>query len=299
MQHNIFTPEFRYLLYIILTCIRLNQHLGIYYDKNELGDQAYSGTMYAFLEKYFKKYSNISIFIEFVPGFLSNPYSNSNTYEYESKFSLILILNFNPLSHIQTGLIKELQVRRIEYILITPQYELNVAYLKPFFHMTSLDLNNWELLDFFFKIIDRFISINTKSSVEIKKEEKELKNTKNKYYYFKSLLYLNILISNDQLYKNHIKKYIKTNQDILNISNIKKYIIMFLRDSKYKYGFKKIFSIKLTYKKIYLKIKKNINTLYTFKDFLEQFIKQTFQIILKRYKKFVCLRNNILKSNAN
>jgi hypothetical protein len=216
MQFFTLTPIFRQFLFTIMSAVRLHQPIIFYYDTKSLS-QSDSDLLIDHLSTEYEKFYNVTVFNEFVPGFLTN-LGGSTLVSSKFNYTLVIFLNYNPRSPRQLSLLSEFIKLKYEYIIISP-YEIDLVALVPFIYI-NLNLNNLSLL----KLFNVYLINYLKLFINI--DEHRLKGhipTQTLYNY--NCFYGLVLLKNPDILKRHLEKHIKSVKDILTPSNLLKILL--------------------------------------------------------------------------
>ena len=257
------TSKFKQLLFSLMSAVRLHQRVAFYYDVQHL-DIDKRETVLSQLADLLEVFYNITLFSDFVPGFLTNRQSTSLM----SAKPNFTFLNFNPQSSNQSSLLHEFIKNKYEYILISP-YEIDLVAYVPFVFL-RLNLNNINYLIIVAKYIHKYLDMN----LEL------MDHNSNSSTYSQSIqtynyLYLSLVMRDTKFLKNHLEKNVKYKSDISTINNL---ISILLKSKKSR----KLF-IDTFYKPQYIKIVMSLS--FEIYGFFLISIKQLYETLYNKYIK--------------
>jgi hypothetical protein len=266
MQFLTLTTIFRQFLFTIMSAIRLHQPVAFYYD-TKLLSQKDSDLLINELSAEYEKYYNVTVFNEFIPGFLTN-INGRPQFHKKINYTLVVFLNYNPRSARQVSLLNEFIKLKFEYIIISP-YEIDLVAFVPFMYI-NFDLNNKSLLKLFNVYLFNYLELY------IDKDQLRLKgdiSIQTLYNY--NCFYCLALLKKPNILKNHLETHITSITDILTPNAL---ALILLKNTPIKTEF-------LTY---YYN-KQNIPILNQYheklkKKFVKKLIK-LFKFLQKKYKK--------------
>jgi|688.fasta_scaffold05895_4 hypothetical protein len=119
-----FNTQFKFFLNFYISCLKLRQSILIYFDSSEttLSKNNVENEL-KYLCNNLKKYSlDINYIIDFIPGFISNSFSNNNSVAslLRPVFDVFFFLNYNPQNPRHVSLVNDLSTFRYEYVIFSP-----------------------------------------------------------------------------------------------------------------------------------------------------------------------------------
>ena len=204
-MYNILTPTFKNFLYTILTAVRLEQPIGIFYDCTHIVKEN-RDSFITKLAEIFETYFNITFFTDFVPGFLTNS-DGITLLSTKPNFTFVIFLNYDHQNPRQRSLLDEFIKNKHEYILFSP-YEMDIIAYVPYIFL-QINLNDMNTL---FVIINYFM-VYLKFHINSKYHniKKDLNDSLVNYSYF----YLILLFLKKKSLKDQIKIMLKKKKNYM------------------------------------------------------------------------------------
>lgn len=156
MIFNTLTPQFRYLLDLLIVCLKKHQYISFYYDFSQLDASKTDGVKAAFTRG-LSSYYNVIGFTDFVPGFLTN-INGGGFPKTRTPIVFVILLNFNYQNPKHRNLLEEIIFAKIEYIIISST-DVDLVRYKPYLFIKA-DLSNLKALEFFLFYINNYLRLN-------------------------------------------------------------------------------------------------------------------------------------------
>lgn len=156
MNFNTLTPQFRYLLDLLIVCLKKHQYISFYYDFSQVDANKTAGVKAAFTRG-LSSFYNVIGFTDFVPGFLTN-INGGGFPKTRSPIVFVILLNFNYRNPKHRNLLEEISFAKIEYIIISST-DIDLVRYKPYLFIKA-DLNNLKALEFFLFYINNYLRLN-------------------------------------------------------------------------------------------------------------------------------------------